>query len=417
MALLDGPATNIRDALRNLDPAHSLNVSELETFYVKREGSPIERIAIALEEAYPQKLLFTGHRGNGKSTELAQLERRLEEEFFVVRYALKNVLDLYDLNYIDLLLSIVLQMVTKVSSEDVNLSKATRASLESLWSFGQEIEFESNKAKTQGAEASIGISEFLATFLRLGVRVKSEHATRVAMREKVQHRIGDLLEGIDTMSRDIEQKTNKKVLCIVEDLDKADLAEAKTIFYENGSSISSPELSIIYTFPVALSHSDEFMQIKNYLASNYTLPNFKLENKKGGDHAVGKEALKQLLACRVSKDLFEKEALDKLVEYSGGVPRQLIFLAREACLEARVDEADKVTLDHVIEAVARERQNFARMLSKEQRRLLKNVKQKRDIDQIENHRTLLHNLSVLEYSNHDIWYNVNPLVENLLDDD
>ena len=112
--------------------------------------------------------------------------------------------------------------------------------------------------------------------------------------------------------------------------------------------------------------------------------------------------------------LFEEGALDLLIQYSGGVPRQLITLARDASLEARVAAKTRVTEDHAQDAVARERQNFSRMLSKEQLGLLREVKEKKQIDQTPAFQTLLHTLSVLEYSNHEIWYDVNPLVNDLL---
>ena len=83
--------------MKNLDPVHSLEVDELDKYFVEREQTLVLEIAVALEDANQQKFLFTGHRGNGKSTELAKLEKHLSDSFFVVRYALRNVLDLYSM--------------------------------------------------------------------------------------------------------------------------------------------------------------------------------------------------------------------------------------------------------------------------------------------------------------------------------
>lgn len=244
--------------------------------------------------------------------------------------------------------------------------------------------------------------------MRLGVRIRSEHVTRQALREKVRPRLSDLLEGLDILAKDVHDKTGTRVLCMVEDLDKVDLQEARKIFYDHGKSISAPELAIIYTFPVALNHSDDMMQVLNYFSDNHVLPNFKLTDE------TGPESLRNLLLNRVEPSLFEEDAVDLLVQYSGGVPRQLITLARDASLEARVAAKARVTKEHAQDAIARERQNFSRMLSREQLRLLKKVKEKKQIDQTSAFQTLLHTLSVLEYSNHDIWYDVNPLVDDLL---
>lgn len=317
MALLEHKARTLQEAMKNLDPVHSLNVDELDRYFVEREQTPVQEMAIALEDVQRQKFLFTGHRGNGKSTELAKLEKHLADSFFVVRYALRNVLDLYDINYVDVLLSLAVQMTEKVQAESIKLAKATEATLERLWSFGKDIEQQIESGRTQGGEANIGIGGILGSVLNVGARISSEASTREAMRTKVTPRISDLFEGIDILARDVEQKTSKPLLCIVEDLDKIDPAKAEEIFYENGKSISDPEVAIIYTFPVALHHSNEFTQIANYFDFSYTLPNFKLENR---------DAIKSILLQRLEGNLLDSKAVDLLVDYSGGVPRSIIVL-------------------------------------------------------------------------------------------
>lgn len=416
MALLNRKAQTLREARRNLNNQHSLDVDELEAFYVERADSPVQRVAISLEDDYPKKFLFTGHRGNGKSTELAKLESKLQGEFFVVRYALKNVLDLHDLTYVDILLSLALQLAEHVKDDgSIKLSKETEEVLENLWSFGQDMERQTEMGTRKGGQAEIGLGEAVSTLMKLGVRIKSEYETRKALREKVRHRISDLLTGLDILAKDTSDKTGKRVLCIVEDLDKIDREEAKTIFYDYGKSISAPELPIIYTFPVALSHADEFMQVLNFFSGNYVLPNFKLTNKVGEKNETTIKSLRQLLLNRVEAILFENEAVDLLVDYSGGVPRQLITLAHEACVEADAAGKDKVTKNHAEDAIARERQNFDRLLQdKDRLALLKEVKREKRIGKGKDYQDLLNNLSILEYSNREIWYDVNPLVDELL---
>ncbi len=53
------------------------------------------------------KQLVSGHRGSGKSTELKRLQRRLENEGFIVVYTdVGETLDLGDIRYTDVLLAI-----------------------------------------------------------------------------------------------------------------------------------------------------------------------------------------------------------------------------------------------------------------------------------------------------------------------
>ena len=158
MALLEHKARNLDEAIKNLEPIHSLEIEELKDYYVEREHSPIKRVAKMLSVAYPQKFLLTGHRGNGKSTELAKLEAHLQDEFFIVRYPLRDVLNLFDLQYIDVLLSMAVQLAERVKTEDLSLSKETLDQLETLWSFGKDIEVQSESGSTRGGEARAGAS-------------------------------------------------------------------------------------------------------------------------------------------------------------------------------------------------------------------------------------------------------------------
>ena len=54
------------------------------------------------------------------------------------------------------------------------------------------------------------------------------------------------------------------------------------------------------------------------------------------------------------------------------------------------------------------------MLTLAQREALKKVMETKAVDQTEEYRSLLHNLSILEYENGSLWYDVNPVVRDLL---
>ena len=225
------------------------------------------------------------------------------------------------------------------------------------------------------------------------------------MRKKVAPNISSLFEGIDVLVQDVKQKTGKPVLCIVEDLDKVDIDKAEEIFYRNAQKMSDPNVAIIYTFPVALHHSNEYTQIGNSFDHTYTLPNFKSENR---------DKIASILLQRLEERLISAEALDLLVDYSGGVPRNVIRLAKAACTKARAGAATQITAEHVKDAITKERNEFDRMLTLAQREALKKVVETKVVDQTEEYRSLLHNLSILEYENGSLWYDVNPVVRDLL---
>jgi len=78
-------ARDLRDALNVLQQDRALTEETLGPYFVQRPNSPIGELRVLLQDAAEaQKILFTGHRGNGKSTELARLSSNLRFQFFVL---------------------------------------------------------------------------------------------------------------------------------------------------------------------------------------------------------------------------------------------------------------------------------------------------------------------------------------------
>jgi hypothetical protein len=119
----------------------------------------------------------------------------------------------------------------------------------------------------------------------------------------------------------------------------------------------------------------------------------------------------------------EPEVAEAMVLKSGGVIRELVRIARECCTEAMVllesepDRADvKIDQDILNVALRNLRNDFDRLLGTQLYQILRQVHENltpteaSDDDFIK----LLHGLCVLEYQNDDLWYDVHPIVMDLL---
>ena len=83
--------TALAETLNLFDPRGPLHVDELEAYYVARPHAPLEQMKTYLRVInQPAKVLFSGHRGSGKSTELVRLAKDLENEFFVVQFSARS---------------------------------------------------------------------------------------------------------------------------------------------------------------------------------------------------------------------------------------------------------------------------------------------------------------------------------------
>jgi len=193
------------------------------------------------------------------------------------------------------------------------------------------------------------------------------------------------------------------------DLDKTNLDVSETLFYRAPNTLLSPQVSVIYTFPTPLRHDKNFGQVEMNFDKIEVLPNVNTVHRNGDPCPGGVRMLKAMLTRRVDESLYGPGVLDELTALSSGIPRELISLAQQACLEALLEEKDQIETDDLKRAAKRKERSFGTRLSKAQRHLLYQVHREKDIDNEEEYRDLLHNLSVLEYRNADKWYDVHPL--------
>ena len=258
-----------------------------------------------------------------------------------------------------------------------------------------------------GGELNFLIGKLIGKF-------KIEDQTRKEVSEKVSPLLSTLLDVVDQVAKSIEAETGKKVIAIVEDLDKLDPATANQLFYEHGASLSAPRLSIIYTFPIALRHDNNFAQVRMSFPQTYVLPILKTRTRQDIANEEGLLKCEEILTRRCQSALFSMGATRALAQACGGVPRLLISLASQACLEAMVDDKSSIDLASVDAAIKASRREYEILLSQYQLGTLRRVRRTKAIDNDEEYRELLHNLSCLEYWNDDVWYDVHPVIEPLL---
>ncbi|MEW6388114.1 MAG: P-loop NTPase fold protein [Thermodesulfobacteriota bacterium] len=404
-------AKNLRDALNILEPEKSLQTAEeLRDYFVERPFSPIEELVILLNEtADPHKILFTGHRGSGKSTELFKLATEVHEKFFTINYSIMSKLNLYDLKYVDVLFSLGLELVGEAINQKLPIKESV---LNHFLNFTKEITKEVEVGVYKKAEVGGRLNFIVA---KLSGKLSTEDRTRTIIREKISPRLSDLIENISFISKEMERVTQRKILFIIDHLDKVDLDTAKHLFFAHANALLAPPISIIYTFPTALRFDNDFIQISNYFPSTFVLPNIKTTKREGRTaEKKGLNLLQEILSKRVEKNLYSPNAMLKLAKYSGGIPRELIVLGRMACLEAMKSNKAVIDQEAVEQAARSKRRDYQVLLSQDQLKLLKKVRDSQKVDNDAAHRELLHNLSVLEYRDGDVWYDVHPIIEPLL---
>lgn len=403
-------ADNLDLAWSNFDPFFPLPADC--PFHVEREGKPLYKLIRALQREHrqPPKYFFSGHRGCGKSTELNRLaaDDEINQKFFVVKYSVKDVCDVNNLDYVDVLFSIGAQLYLQYTDAGKELRPEL---IEALDGWRNDI-VEQVREEIASFETSMEVG-LKAFFLSVLAKIRTEDSTRKTIRTKIEPRLSELIDKINMIAADIEGKEKKKVLVLIDDLDKPGLDQAKKIFYDNYTAITQPACAIVYTVPISMFFAQEFTAIRE---TKYFLPNIKLHSKKDRNHPdeKGYELMKSFIFKRMNEDLIETDALEHAIKMGAGVFRETARIMQIAADSAIENSRNSIIKKDVERAEREIRSDFKRILESKDYDTLKEICINNEICGIEKIGHLLHNLSILEYTNDETWCDIHPTLEELL---
>jgi hypothetical protein len=399
-------------AWSNFEPFYPLPANS--PFHVERKGKPLNRLKRALLRQHRRspKYFFSGHRGCGKSTELNRLvaDRDINEKFFIVKYSVKEVCDVNNLSYVDVLFSIGAQLYLQYIDSGKELKPELIKQLEG-WKHS--IEKISEEEISIAATVEGGLRTF---FISVLARIRAEDTTRKMIREIIEPKLSDLIDKINLIIANIESNEKKKVLVLIDDLDKPRLEQAKEIFYNSQTAITQPICHIVYTVPISIFFAQEFTAIRE---SKFFLPNVKLhfKNDRNSKDEEGYELMERFIFNRMKSDLIQTDALDLAITMGAGVFRETARIMQIAADSAIENDRDQIIEEDVKRAEREIRSDFRRILKTQDYATLKEICKDNDIHGIEKIGRLLHNLSVLEYMNDETWCDIHPTLVELVEND
>ncbi len=401
-------AKSLSEVYDIFDPQEALSGEKLKEYYVRRE-SPIDRHANALRSSRrPLKYLFVGSRGNGKSTELNRLSELLKDYLLIVPFSIRDKLNLYDIEYSDILLIVAAKIYEKVS-EIVELSSKLSDYLDS-WS---EKVIEKEESLGLSAEAKAGFAAFV---FNITGKMKTEASTREVTRKVIQPQLSDLIYAVNKIITEAEEKLDKRILVIIDDLDKVNLEKGEELFYKHGAELTSPICRIIYTIPQPLLFSNKIRQIVlQYFDGRIDLGNINIYDRHGELDPEGCDLMKQVALKRMDDSLISKDALNLAVKYSAGVMTEFIRIIRSAGNIADTDSRGRIDVSDVEQAIADTKNDYIRILNPQDIEILKDVMRTKGKVGGEKFQDLLFSLAILEYSNGEAWYDIHPAIKRIIE--
>lgn len=423
-------AQDIARVYQQCDPAKPLEPHDPR--YVRCEntrgqGDLVAQLTNAIRWSdSPLHLLFAGHRGGGKSTELLRLKEALihppadENPFFVVYFeADQEDLDVNDVDFPDLLLAIIRQ-VGKALREDLGIK------LRPPWL----IRFIDNLKNLLGSEVEFTQLELDAKIAKVTATIKSSPDARLKLRKELEPSVSNLIQAANELLDEavIQLKTTgyRDLVLIVDNLDRIvlrDLGDGITthdrLFINRGSQLNEVRCHVVYTMPISMVFSPKATALVNIFGRRPdVLPMVRVINQDGANNPAGMDTMRtivhqRLAAAEVPQErlLDSPDTLDYVCRMSGGHIRNLLILIRSACTIAGVLPLTRAVVELAVQGLSND---FERALNRpEFFKVLKQIDQTRDLPGSVHDQLLLYNLSVLEYLNGEVWYVVNPAVQAL----
>jgi len=385
-------------------------------FYIDRPGNPIAELIDALVAPFyrPPKFFFSGHRGCGKSTELLHLmsNTKIQKKYWPINFSIREETDIIDIDFRDVLLAIGGRLYREYRKKGGELPDQLLKELDGWKGKVEKKVTTILDGRLSNIEMGASIDAF---FANAGLKMKLEPATRVELRQIVETDITGLIAIINHIVAAIYSTEHRIPLLLIDDMDKPDLEKARMIFHDRREIMIQPNCAIVYTVSSALFYSKEFDAIRDQALF---LSNINLHPNQNPDNhlTLGYETLKEFVSVRMSLDLIEPDALELAITYSGGVFRELARILRTSLGSARRRNVSCIEVDDVEWAANEIRNEYRRILDREDMKYLKKIKANKQLEFHERLRPLLQLLAVLEYRDEENWCDVHPVLRKMLND-
>ena len=319
-----------------LDNEESYDAYYVETSYAR--GNDVSfRISTrfhSIPEGFPKKILFMGHNGSGKTTELYKISNQLQDRYVVVMFSIKKELDIYRFNYVDLVFAILDNILETAKKHNIKIKQSVIDNLYSYWN--DEKILEVTKISKIAAEANIEVKRNFLSLISASIKgiFQTGVESKETIRNKMEPSILQLMNYIDAIISDINlQLKGKELLLIIEDLDKLDIQSGDDLFVFHRNILCNLNIPAIYTFPIYLYYTTKFKGISDDF-DHELLSMIKIKERDGSPCETGIKTLSEIVYKRADKNLFDDEALEFIIKKSGGAMRDIFNMITTSSLNA-----------------------------------------------------------------------------------
>ena len=472
-------APKIAQTLEDFDAVFdkkALNESNFENYYVEtKKGRGEDSISTIIRkfrtlEDKNLKILFTGFKGTGKSTELLRLKRELEDDSLIKigrgaatlyaealledastscshgnrekyikknenSYAIKIIpikgkFGPYPLTISEILVPVMAEMLDIVN-ENFKLIRLSSTLIENLDKWLNSIYREEINDRyyegtvSEGVDIKSGFGKILNVFTRLRLDLNAGRK-----KQEVDGTLSGLNLNCNLLVSEIKNQLHKinkqNIILIIEELEEIEPGIVKDIFYQNAGQLVSIPCCFIYTVPMSLFFDPKFKSIINEFDGKYFFPVIKVHDKSGEVHKPGIDNIIKIVHKRLDKDKkrISQKLLKKFIQLSGGCLRDLFQVLKFASGSALDRGRKKIELPDFQYALSKLKSEYYAAIGYNEQSGLSaadyykilvdcvNSKDKKPMD-VKGMTDLKHINAIMGYDV-DTWFDVHPAVKEIL---
>ena len=345
------------------------------------------------------------------------LKNEICDKFEIISFFIEDEVDADSMTYIDFIFAIMSQIVKFVDNrKDMSFLNEDIDALYRYWQeekIIEDTEYGTDEIKT---EFSAKLSFLKRIVLEGGGILKTGSESKIIIRNKIEPKVGYLIQLINQLIVKINDKLDgRQLIIIIEDLDKLSMEVANELFIKYRKVILSINARMILTFPIFMAYDSQYNMIKEDVDMCQMLSIIKVKKQDKEPFKEGIKKLKEIVYKRANEDLIIKDALEFAVIKSGGAIRDLFQLLRDAAYEALVDSRKVVEVVDVKKAYIKMKSEYERLIRTENDvdKLKLIYHDPRPLTTDETVMSLLLRGLIIEY-NGERWCGIHPVVEDFL---
>ena len=361
-------------------------------------------------------ILFGGHVGSGKSTELRKLAGLFRNSYTVSHLELTKLLDINNLRFSDLLIALAQRMVEALMENALEPAPVfvkpvmdwfdSRIIKEDRF---KDLEMEV-KTEASGQAGIPFLAKLLAVFT---AKIKTGASYREELRKEVRNGFTLLAQSLNALiahANDLLQGKGKgPMLFIIDGTDKLNREDSTGFFQSDVNQLGQIQPNLILCAPIAVLLEEAGTAQRFGL--RLRLPMVKIYERDEVENVSAINALVSLVEKRIPLSFFDDvETVKYLARKSGGHPRDLLRLVRACFPKIDVAPITFAAAQRAVRDIAAEYQRSVQ--SDDWAEIVRiDTSLGEETNRTEARLRMLYDLVLLEYNNY--WWRSHPLVREI----